>query len=596
MAAIWGLPKAWRHAFTRTSATHLGVCGLLAWLACALSAHAQTLPDAGAIQREIERQQPMRPPATAPQAPPVMPAAEPRPDEMQFQIKAFALQGVTLLQQSEVQAVLQPWLGRPIQFSDLERAKQAIADLYQSQGWFARPQIPEQELQDDGEITLHVIEGRLGAVRTEHEALAPEAAQRIDRERIVRTFTARQQVGEHLYMPHIERAISLLNDTPGMGVSATLATGDAPAASDIVVTPMARSLFSGSATLDNAGSRSTGAQKATVAMSLDNPAGWGDQTALNLMASEGVRYGRVAYSLPLGYDGVRLGLNASSMRYHVIFPMSESNPSYPRGTADTQGLSLSWPALRSGANNIYLSGTLDQKHFVNEIYNPDTANINQLSNKRLGVGGVSASGDHSDAWGEGGMTQWSLGWVRGHVNLWANLQNQQQDQQGPGTQGHYEKFSVSLSRLQRLSASHTLWLSLQGQRSDKNLDSSEKFSLGGAQGVRGFPSAEGSGDHGWLATLESRRLLSAQWQWTLFYDHGQITVNHRPYVGANGPSHVALRSWGTSLNYTQPGLGVARLSWARRIHTSPLANEKTGLDGDGSLLRNRFWFSVTAFF
>jgi hemolysin activation/secretion protein len=149
--------------------------------------------------------------------------------------------------------------------------------------------------------------------------------------------------------------------------------------------------------------------------------------------------------------------------------------------------------------------------------------------------------------------------------------------------------------LQRLSSEDSLWLSLQGQHSSKNLDSSERFTLGGAQGIRAYPTAEGAGDHGWTFTLEERRTLTPQWQGVLFYDFGRIRVNHQAYTGANGPEHVTLKGGGLSLNYSLPGRGMLRLTWARRISDNPLASDKTGLDTDGSLVRNRIWLSLNAF-
>lgn len=576
-AARWGLRAA--------------LCAGLGW-----SVQAQTVsPDAGSIQRDIERQLPTRPPPV-PSRPLVVPEQAPKPDELQFQIKGFVLQGVTLVPLEEAQSVLKPWLGRPIQFSDLDQAKQAIVDLYQRKGWFARPLIPEQELQDDSELRIEVIEGKLGAVRIEGKATTPEAERRIDPERVLRTFTARQQAGAPLYMPHIERATSLLNDLPGTSVNVTLASGEDPEATDVVVSLQPRDLVTATVSRDNTGSRSTGAVKDTVAMNLDSPYGWGDQTSLNLMRSKGVEYGRLAYTLPVGYDGWRVGVNASAMNYHVIFPMSDSNPSYPRGVAYTQGMSLSSALLRSAQHNLNLQIAYDQKHFVNEIFNPDTAFINSLSDKRVGVSSLSLTGDHSDDWMEGGVTQWSVGALGGRVDLSANTQNFQQDQQGPQTQGVYNKLNLSLSRLQRLSTTQSLWLSLQRQMANRNLDSSEKFTLGGSQGVRAYPSAEGTGDHGWLFTMESRQVVSPQWQWVAFIDYGQIRVNHENYVGYNGPDNVDLKGAGLSASYSVPGVAVARLTWSRRMGENPLANAKTGLDTDGSFIKHRLWLTVSGFF
>ena len=114
--------------------------------------------------------------------------------------------------------------------------------------------------------------------------------------------------------------------------------------------------------------------------------------------------------------------------------------------------------------------------------------------------------------------------------------------------------------------------------------------------MRAYPSSEATGDHGWLLTTEWRQILSPQMQWTAFVDHGEVRVNHHSYPGANGPWTVSLKGLGSSLSWTWAARGTVRLTWARRMGNNPLANAKTGLDGDGSLKRDRLWLSLTAFF
>ncbi|MCD8505371.1 MAG: hypothetical protein LRY49_10535 [Burkholderiaceae bacterium] len=59
-----------------------------------------------------------------------------------------------------MQAVLKPWLDRPITFEELERALNAISELYQKDGWYVRPQLPAQDIVG-GTVTINVIEGKL---------------------------------------------------------------------------------------------------------------------------------------------------------------------------------------------------------------------------------------------------------------------------------------------------------------------------------------------------------------------------------------------------------------------------------------------------
>ena len=65
-------------------------------------------------------------------------------------------------------------------------------------------------------------------------------------------------------------------------------------------------------------------------------------------------------------------------------------------------------------------------------------------------------------------------------------------------------------------------MGLDGQTSRDNLDTSEAFYLGGAYGVRAYPTNEGRGSSGELAKLELRWRMDDSMVFTGFYDHGQV--------------------------------------------------------------------------
>jgi hemolysin activation/secretion protein len=60
------------------------------------------------------------------------------------------------------------------------------------------------------------------------------------------------------------------------------------------------------------------------------------------------------------------------------------------------------------------------------------------------------------------------------------------DQLGSDIAGHYVKLtlSLSLSRLRQLTRSDALYFGFSGQTSNKNLDTSEQFYLGGPAGIK----------------------------------------------------------------------------------------------------------------
>ena len=73
--------------------------------------------------------------------------------------------------------------------------------------------------------------------------------------------------------------------------------------------------------------------------------------------------------------------------------------------------------------------------------------------------------------------------------------------------GHYDKLSVQAMRLQGVTHTLSLYAAISVQFASKNLDISEKMSLGGSTGVRAYPSGEANGDQGYVLNLELRQRL-----------------------------------------------------------------------------------------
>ncbi len=553
----------------------------------AMPAHAQSAtqaaPDAGAILREIEQQRLRIPPTLVPR--PAPPAAAPRaPGEVLFTVQHFRLEGVTLLPEARLQEVLAAYRGREIGFGDLEHAMADVAKTYEQEGWLARVLVPEQDI-EDATVTLRVTEARLGRIRID-----AAGSQRLPAQRIERTMLARQEAGQPLSLRAMERGVSVLSDSPGFTVSAALANGQADTETDIVLTVGERNTFSGSVMLDNGGSRSTGAERGVGSLNFDNILGLGDQFGLSLMKTLGTQYGMLSGSLPVGYEGWRVGASASHLNYQLVGSFASANAS---GSADTLGLRAQYPLWRSTYTNVNATFNLDHKTFDNQ------ANGATTSRKTSQVFTASVGGDRTDELWGGGYLLWNAALVTGRLDLSANAANAAVDLAGPRTQGAFSRFNATVSRLQRIAKDTTLWLSLSGQRSGKNLDSSEKFALGGPASVRAYPSAEASGDQGWLSTVELRQTLNAQWQASAFIDHGQVRLNHDvSHVPATNtvPNRYGLSAAGLGLSYTPSAKASLRLTVARRLGSNPGANPNTGADADGTRPQTRAWLSASMYF
>lgn len=538
---------------------------------------AQQVPDAGTLLRENERQKAQLPKPTL-RAIPADPTQLKKSD-LRITVKAFKITGNSLIPEAELQAVLAPWLGKEAGYAELQKAVDAVAEAYRKRGWFARPQLPAQDV-TEGTVTIHVAEARLGAVQIDDQG----KPLRTQKDFILRSMTARQQPGEPLNQDHLDRATAILNETPGIAASTALGAGARSGETNAIVKVMDKSPLSAVALADNQGARSTGENKLTVSGSLDNLYGIGDQIQANANYSDGNAYLKFGYSRPVGFDGLRLGASASVMEYQLLGDLASMKA---LGNAQTYGVNGTYPWLRGSAANVSLAFSYDHKHYYNE------ANGSVTSDKTLNAVTLALSGDVLDGLGAGGLTQWSLNATGGQVGLGATPSNALADQNGPRTAGGYAKLAYSLSRLQRLTANATLWASINGQWAANNLDSSEKMSLGGPSGIRAYPVIEGTGDDGWTATVESRHTLRPNLQLSAFYDHGWVKQSHDPaYTGSPPTNTGSFRGAGLGLSWSLPAGVSVKAIWARRIGANPFANPLNGKDQDGTLTKDRFWLTA----
>jgi hemolysin activation/secretion protein len=541
-------------------------------------------PDAGGLWREQQRDDATRQPAPQPSKPlPAPPDDTPATASKgpSFAVKGFRFTGVSLINEAALQLALQRWLNRPLVFADLQTATQAVADVYRSQGWLARPQIPAQDLVD-GVVHISVVEARLGEVRVDDGGMAL----RFDKGRLLATMQARQQPDQPLNLRDVERAVQLLNNTPGLRVEATLVPGSAAGQTDVQVRAQDQPLLSGQATLDNQGARSTGTTRAVASVAVRDATGSGDEWVLNGQSTGPGNFSAgLNASLPVGYDGWRIAAQLSTLQYRL---RGEFAASQAQGSAHTASVQLRYPLSRSVA----LSLGVERRRYIND------ANEEQISNKRLHSLSASLSGDGAAWWPQdAGFTQWSVSALAGEVDLSANAAHAQADAAGPRSAGRYSRLSFALSRAQPLTAAAQLFFSLSGQRASKNLDSADKFSLGGVNGVRAYPGLEGTGDSGWLGSMEWRQALAATFQLTAFYDHGQVQAHQQAdFAGAPAVNRITLKGVGLGANLSPAPRISLRVQVARSVGVNPLAHPVTGVDSDGSQSLFRTWLSFNYLF
>lgn len=549
-------------------------------LLLALPTHAQTPPTGEDLLREAEKAANRARPGGLPA--PALPAPSAAVAGAAVVVQRFDVQGATLLDADTLQGVLRPWVGQRSDMASLRRAADAVAQAYRARGLLARVWLPEQAIRD-GVVRMQVAEGRLSSLRIENRG-APRALPEL---RVRETVLARQREGEALRTDQVQRAITLLNETPGMHAASVLEPGDKEGDTRLVVALTDAPLFSGSALLDNTGARATGEARASVNLALNGPLARGDQWSLATFASKGSTYARAGLSLPLGNDGLKGTLLASGLHYGY-----DLNTVRYSGNASTLGAVLSYPLQRSAERNAVLQLSAERKRFKNLV-----AGV-ELSRKQLDLVTLSANADRTDDWVGGGVWILSGQLVLGQLDLSANAADLANDQVagGPRRDGHYSRMNATLTRMQRLNAQQMLTLSASAQKASRNLDSSEKFQLAGPYAVRAYSVSEPSVDAGLLLNAELKHKFGEGWALSVFHDQALGWRDQDPNVATLQPNRLHLSGSGLELSWEGPAALQVRAALAHRHGRNPTRNPVTGLDADGTHRETRALLSLSKWF
>lgn len=530
-------------------------------------AFAQALPDAGALRQQIEQQlQEPLPPRAEPLAP-AEPASLTLPEGATLTVQAFRFAGAVLVDEVRLRGVVEPYVGHPIGFAQLQEASRSVAGAYREAGWIARAYLPKQDV-TDGIVTIQVVEARFDGARIE----SADEANRVDPARILAIVDAQQAAGEPIAAAALDRALLLADDLPGVAVSGALAPGATDGETALVLAVRDEPLAGGEIGVDNAGARSTGTARVRATLRVDSPLRQGDQARGDLLHSRGSDYVRAGYSVPIGSNGLRGGLHASYLDYRLVGDDFKRLDAH--GDSLAAGADLSYPLLRERSRNLYLTLGYERKRFRNHALGSVQS--------RYGVGALTAgmSGNLYDDLGGGGANRFSLGWTQGRVT-----QGALEPGENPALAGSFGVLRGAVARQQTLKHGLTLQASVSGQYTHKDLDSSERLYLGGPEGVRAYPVNEAGGSRGALASLELRWRAHPAVTLSGFVDAGQVSQ------AEVGPRQT-LKGAGVGASWDGPRGVRVQAVLAHRIGHNALAGPD-GKDADGTLKRNRLWVQAS---
>ncbi|WP_448664719.1 ShlB/FhaC/HecB family hemolysin secretion/activation protein [Sphingomonas sp. CJ20] len=549
-----------------------------------LAAMAQNVPDAGSLQRQLRQGVTTTVPQRAPDAPqpPVPQASAP---EDRVRVAQFSVEGATLIASADLEAAVQPFVGRMLGIEELRAAARAVADVYRRRGYFARAILPPQDI-STGIVRIQVVEGRFGKI------LLDDQAPRADGDFVARVVGARLKPGAPYSADALERGLLIANDLPGVRADGVLKAGSAHGTSDLALTVRDKPLVHGSIGGDNGGAVSTGRYRGIGTLAIDGLTGQGDRVSVLALGSEGLGYGRLGWSLPIGADGWRAEAHVSYLRYWLG---GTFKPLDARGSAGTQGIDLTYPVVRTSAASLDFRAAYEHGQYNDDVLGSAS------HRKHIHRFALSLGGETADAVGGGGRSRYSLGMTLGGVDLSGLSLDRALDRITADTHGAYAKVEASAARDQRLGGGTFARVSVSGQLALNNLDSSEQFALGGPAGVRAYPVNEALGDTGYVASIELHQgAQSALLGLDLyaFADVGMIRRHVTPWLGWAAPgadNRYGLAGAGVGVSYALPyGFALGA------VVAAPLGSNPGGADSrhnqDGSRRRARGWLTLSKHF
>ena len=445
-------------------------------------------------------------------------------------IKGFIFKDNFNYPNEELQKLIAQFNNKQLSFNDIKNVASVITKAYRDKGYFvARAYIPSQTMEND-EVTIAIVEGQYGNFRLTnnsnvHDTLVQGFLDNTKIDGSVRTASVNKAT--------LEKTLLLINDLPGVEITkADVKAGDKLGTSDFDVEASKDVIYDGYVITDNYGSLYTGKERLMAGINFNSLFNYADKLHLNGLVSNGkeLTSGGIAYSFPMNYKGLRGTLAYSDTSYSLGDTYSDLDA---KGNSKAISFEMSYPLLRTRLENLYFLGGITQNKLKDEI-----GSTNDITEKNSDVLHIALDYDKSNVLFDfENQFKTNVKFTYGNLEF-NDIDDENDDRTSVNTVGKYSKINLEISNdiyfnpiiswSNNLNYQHTL--------KKKNLDGSEDFSIGGAYGVKVYPSGELSAENGFLFNSEVKFQMPSykgiSSQIGIFYDIGRTYMTNNT-VGFN---------------------------------------------------------------
>ena len=463
---------------------------------------------------------------------------------LRFTISQYVVEGGSLLSKAEIDAAVAPYVGKSKDFSDVQRALEAVEDAYAKRGFSAvHVLLPEQEL-EKGTVRFRVVESRFGKVTVKDNRFVSEA-NALNAVPSVRS-------GGVPRSKQIARELKLANENPARQMNVVLKAGakEDEVDASVVVTDSKPSIWGVSA--DNTGSPETGRSRLGLsyrnanAFNADHVAGI--QYVMSPQYTDRVKVLGGSYKIPLYQSGGSLQFFGGYSNVNAVM----GGLTNFQGGGRLLSMRYNYMLKRFGGFDPRLSFGLDWRNFRRieltappppiTLYNEITVLPVSVTYAALG--------------------KFARSDVNFNVSLSANLPKASKGKDAdfaaydpvnltrpePG----YKVLRYGVGYSQTIGEGWQLRTALSGQRSSNVLIQGEQMRLGGADAVRGFSEGSEGGETAMRLNVEGYTpdfgTGDIRTRALLFYDAGQAKPATTP-PGTAAKTTISSIGIGLRANY-----------------------------------------------
>ena len=493
---------------------------------CALSlqgAYAQTAAD---VQRNIEQNKPdlnrlaPKPAAKKPQAPATI--------DQGF-ARLNAVQVNSPLYQDELMAYWLTEINKPVPAQKLADFKAFAWELFQKKGYLAYITTSAQPTPEGSVLTVNVAMPQVGKVSvvTVDGDKGKEFA-----DEVARRFTAIYKAGTPVDVQGFENQLNAAAYDLPVDLEVSMRQVDAKVV-DVVINlrpaeHKAGSVLGGVVQANNYGLDQFGREQVLGNVRI---AGFTPLSELSLTTqqSRGVGYYRADYFAPIVGTGMRWNTYVSQVR---------SEAKDVKGLSSEVGAGLSKLLSTDRSGRWLASSEVSKRQTQN--WASGVENTNRIDHQlRLKVRAESSKG-----WVDNFNNEVSL--VAGTMNLDRNATDKTDDATGLKIAGSYQKLEMNggLSHALGNDGVYTGSVRWKAQAAAKNLDTYNRISLGGVNGIRAYTSLDGVGDQGAQMSFDIIHQVVPDVYGGLFYDIGMVRNSRYPLAAATDTGFYTLQGVG----------------------------------------------------